>query len=612
MSLWLGARADDPDRSSPDELRRQNRRLRALCALGDVLIANSSLDRIDEAAIDASIDAIEADRASVLRFDAAGVMRFRAWRGLSDAYRLATDGHSPWTPETRDPVPVLVEDAAIDPNLSDALRPIILDEGIRALAFIPIVQDGRVLGKFMLYFDRPHQFDDEELAIARTIANHIAFALGRAQAADALATSRDRLALLQRVTSALSSAIAQNEVAQVILRHGVPAVGATGGGVACLADDGDSLLVVGTAGQAPQESGHRGLPLSANTPLAVAARTGRPVWIDSPDAWQAFDPATAQIVMRAGGSSWAALPLMVEGRVVGSLGLAFPAPRAFDDDERALLLALAEQCAQSLGRAKLYEAERIAREQAQEAIRVRDEFLSVASHELRTPLTSLQARAQLSLRRIRRDGVANTAQVTAAFQEIQRQTERLGALISQLLDVSRLQAGRLNLEFDRLDLVRLVGDVVTALPHSERHVIEVRGPESLAVWSDGLRIEQVLTNVLDNAIKYSPHGGTVEIEIGEPAPGLAEIAVRDHGIGIPPERRGAIFERYYRAHTDSYQSGLGLGLYISRQIVELHGGAIRAEFPDDGGARFSIVVPVDGTQVASATREAPAIESGTR
>ena len=109
---------------------------------------------------------------------------------------------------------------------------------------------------------------------------------------------------------------------------------------------------------------------------------------------------------------------------------------------------------------------------------------------------------------------------------------------------------------------------------------------------DGLRLEQVLTNLVDNAIKYSPDGSPVEVSAGLAAPDVVEISVRDHGDGIPLDRRAAIFQRYYRAHADTYQSGLGLGLYISQQIVELHGGSIAAEFPDDGGSRFVVRLPL--------------------
>jgi signal transduction histidine kinase len=101
----------------------------------------------------------------------------------------------------------------------------------------------------------------------------------------------------------------------------------------------------------------------------------------------------------------------------------------------------------------------------------------------------------------------------------------------------------------------------------------------------------VLTNLLDNAIKYSPDGGPIEVALDQCASGSHELSVRDHGIGIPPEKRARIFDRFYQAHADGYRSGMGLGLYISRQIVQLHGGELLAEFPPDGGSRFIVRLP---------------------
>jgi signal transduction histidine kinase len=106
-----------------------------------------------------------------------------------------------------------------------------------------------------------------------------------------------------------------------------------------------------------------------------------------------------------------------------------------------------------------------------------------------------------------------------------------------------------------------------------------------------LRFEQVVTNLVENAIKYSPESGVVEIEVSRESSNVVLLSVTDNGIGIPVERRDKLFDRYYRAHADSHQSGLGLGLYISRQIVDLHGGEIRAEFPDEGGTRFVVELP---------------------
>ena len=228
--------------------------------------------------------------------------------------------------------------------------------------------------------------------------------------------------------------------------------------------------------------------------------------------------------------------------------------------------------------------ERAAREAAEAALRVRDEFLSVAAHELRTPLTTLSGQAQLALRLIERDGHAQPDRITLSLQAIPRQATKLARLLNHLLDISRLEAGKLTLERQSTDLAVDVEQVVAgARARCDRHTISVSGPASLEAQVDPLRVEQVLTNLLDNAVKYSPDGGVVEVSLRRLGGTAAELSVRDRGLGIPPEKRDQIFERFYQAHANGHRSGLGLGLYISREIVELHGGEIRAEFPADGG-----------------------------
>src|SRR4029450_6797495 len=140
------------------------------------------------------------------------------------------------------------------------------------------------------------------------------------------------------------------------------------------------------------------------------------------------------------------------------------------------------------------------------------------------------------------------------------------------LDVSRVKAGRLELEPQQTDLVPLIRGVVdSAGQKSEKHPISLKAPAAIEATLDPLRVEQVVVNLVDNAIKYSPHGGKIELEAAE-RDGSVFIAVRDHGIGIPPEHRDRIFEQFYQAHAGGSAAGMGLGLYISRQIAELHGG----------------------------------------
>jgi PAS domain S-box-containing protein len=233
-----------------------------------------------------------------------------------------------------------------------------------------------------------------------------------------------------------------------------------------------------------------------------------------------------------------------------------------------------------------------ARHEVEDALRLRDEFLSIASHELKTPVTALQGQAQLVLRRFERTGEMDPARVAQALQAITGQTRKLARLIAQLLDISRLQAGKFAIEPEPTELAELVRQVVAnarALGQDRR--IRLETEPRLPILVDPLRLEQVLTNLLDNAVKYSPAGAEIDVSLRALPEGGAELAVRDFGLGIPAEKRGQIFERFYQAHGGGHRSGLGLGLYISHQIVTLHGGEIRAEFPADGGTRFLVRLP---------------------
>ncbi len=237
-------------------------------------------------------------------------------------------------------------------------------------------------------------------------------------------------------------------------------------------------------------------------------------------------------------------------------------------------------------------AEQSARASAEAALRQRDEFVSVASHELKTPLTTLSGYAQLILRRFERDREVDPERVRHSLQSIATQADKLRRLLGHLLDLSRLVEGKLSLERQPTDVVALVeGTVALACGWGHRHRIALEAPPRLCAEIDGLRVEQVLTNLLDNAVKYSPDGGLVEVVVSGRR-NAVELSVRDHGLGIPHQQRAHIFERFYQAHTSAHRSGLGLGLYISRQIIELHGGTIRAEFPRDGGTRFVVRLPL--------------------
>jgi PAS domain S-box-containing protein len=230
---------------------------------------------------------------------------------------------------------------------------------------------------------------------------------------------------------------------------------------------------------------------------------------------------------------------------------------------------------------------------AEDAVEQRNQFLAVAAHELKTPITSLRGFAELLRRQYETRGVVDPEHLNRALRVIDQQSSKLTRLVTQLLDTSRLEAGRLVLERRHVDLVPLIERVVAAAgPSSSRHTIELRSSPRAPVFADARRVEQLLMNLLDNAIRFSPEGGLVEVTVTT-SPTEVTIAVRDHGMGVPPEHRERIFDRFYRANEDKSIAGLGLGLYVSREIVARHGGRIDVESPSDGGTLFVVCLPTD-------------------
>jgi signal transduction histidine kinase len=200
-----------------------------------------------------------------------------------------------------------------------------------------------------------------------------------------------------------------------------------------------------------------------------------------------------------------------------------------------------------------------------------------------------------------------------AFSLILRQIGRMGRLVEDLLDVSKIRAGRLSLEPERFDLAGLVNEVVERVQvASRRHVIRLEAPERLPIVGDRDRLDQVLNNLLSNAIRYSPDGGEVELVIGLEN-GEVHMAVRDHGIGIPPEKQTDIFQRFERAHSVSY-GGLGLGLNIAQGIVEQHGGRIWVDSAGvvGRGSTFHVTIPVAAARELGADTSTDTLAVGSR
>jgi PAS domain S-box-containing protein len=247
--------------------------------------------------------------------------------------------------------------------------------------------------------------------------------------------------------------------------------------------------------------------------------------------------------------------------------------------------------------------EREARAQIELAERMRDSFLTVLAHELRTPLTSLLGNAELLLRRGQREGdLSDRAQRNVKV--IVSQAARLNDMVSLQLDISRLHGGQLRIERAPLDVAALAQQVVEEfLPVVTMHTISYVGPATpLLIEGDELRLFQVLQNLLQNAIKYSPAGGAVQLKV-EQHDQTVRVAVRDNGMGIPQAELPLLFQRFYRAsNVDERQiSGLGIGLYIVKELITLHGGAMEVVSEEGRGSTFIMTLPLLEDRTAAPT-----------
>jgi signal transduction histidine kinase len=244
---------------------------------------------------------------------------------------------------------------------------------------------------------------------------------------------------------------------------------------------------------------------------------------------------------------------------------------------------IARRCTLALEKARLFK-------ELQDAIHVRDEFIGIAAHELRTPLTALKLHLQGLVRQVPRGEQANG--MMSRLHAVVRQTSRLSRLVESLLDVRRLNTGQLELKREEVNLVELVEEVLERLEGDLARAgceLHVRAESPVVGWFDRIQLEQVLMNLVGNAMKFGARH-PIDVEVGWQGD-WARISVRDEGIGVAPEELERIFGRFERAVSSREYGGLGLGLFLTRQIVEAHGGTIRVESQPGAGATFTVLLP---------------------
>jgi signal transduction histidine kinase len=429
--------------------------------------------------------------------------------------------------------------------------------------------------------------------------------LVHAEAARAAAErAADRTGRLRRTAEALSSALTPIAVARVIVAEGLPALGASASEVALLSADGVALDLMAVSGlPSDVADAWRRFPVTSQVPLADAVRTTDSVLLTSPDDIARRYPDLAPVLERVNVRAMIVMPMIVDGRPLGSLAFSFNGPRAFDENDVLFTRTLGQQCAQALERARLFGAEQSARAEAEAANRAKTEFLAMMSHELRTPLNAIAGYTELLELGI--SGPVSDMQ-REQLGRIRRSQRHLLGIIEDLLDLSRLEHGvPADIELGPVPVHETLGslEALIAPQLQARNLTYIYNPGDgdLVAYGNRARVEQIVLNLLSNAIKYTAPGGRIGLA-SELHVGRVEIRVSDTGHGIPREKLDSIFEAFTRVEMDLTRTteGTGLGLAISRHLARAMRGDLVVRSEVGRGSIFTLWLPMNAPIVADA------------
>ncbi|HSZ84362.1 MAG TPA: HAMP domain-containing sensor histidine kinase [Polyangia bacterium] len=404
-----------------------------------------------------------------------------------------------------------------------------------------------------------------------------------------------REAALQAVTAELSAAATRAQILNAILEEGSRVLASSAAGAYLLSDDGASLSLVARRGVADEIARTLdGLPLTSNYPVARSVREGQPVWVSSQQSlardFPEFERAMSGAFER---QAVVALPLRVNGQIVGGLGFAFPEEHPFDKGERAFMMTLAARCEAAMDRARLYEESQQARAAAEQSraeaealLRFNEVVAGILAHDLKNPLAAILMNARL-LRDV------DAARARTVGTRIVTSGERMSRMIDQILEWTRLRAaaGWVHLSRTACDLGVVTDEVVAELRGRKADVpivVEARG-DLRGSW-DADRLAQVISNLGGNALDHASSPGVRFTLDGTGAD--VRLAVRNEGV-IEDELLPVMFEpfRGRAAGAKTRGRGLGLGLYITRQIVLAHGGSVDIERGPDATVTFVVTLP---------------------
>ena len=469
---------------------------------------------------------------------------------------------------------------------------------------IPLVARGVTLGAITLVLHGPGRrrpFDAGDLALAMELGRRAALALDNARlyAAEREARAEAERAAeltrrLQEITASFARTLTIDQVAQTTLSHGVDALSARSGAVYRLDASRRTLELVGSR-EIADEGIRRyvSVPIDAPVPVAEALRTRETLFlggrVETLERFPEATDANRHIVADA----WVVAPLVHDGVGLGALALGFDGTRVFTPEERVLADALGRHCAQAMERARLLDAERMARREAEMANRAKSELLAKVSHETRQPVHATVGWVDTLALEIH--GAMTDAQ-REALRRIKQNQSRLLSVLNDLLDMSRIEAGKLELHVAPVVVAEVIDSVESAVApqFADRGIAFdfCRPPETLVAQADRDQLVGILTNLLSNAAKFTPRGGRVSVDC-HAEDGKIALAVCDTGIGIAPEVQERVFEPFFQIESGFTRTtiGTGLGLAISREAARAMGGEITLSSEPGRGSVFTVWLP---------------------
>ncbi len=575
-----------------------HRRLLAVVAASGSLLRSPQVDDVIPAMLRIARDTVAADGYAVWRLEKHGVWRIRSFDGVSARFAnhpvsvLNESGAVRETPTQ----PTAIEDVFADPALGHRM-PAYQDEGIRSMLAIPLVVGGVQTASLVFYYRVPHTFTDVELETAAALGHMAAVALTTAELYDEQRRTREHAAFLAQASAALSDSLDFETTLQTVARLAVPGVA-----------DSCAIHLMDQAGVIRLVAAAHVDPLKATAMRALAdpaTSSASRIWlrtiregvtnviadIDPVAIHQALqgDEDLLQAFDSVGFTSQISVPLLARGRTIGGITFTLgPGTRRYDDADVRLAQDLAHRAAIAVDNAWLYQ-------HANDANRLKDEFLGTLSHELRTPLNAI-----LGYARMLRGGVFTDATKQARAMEIlERNAQILTQIVEDVLDVSRIISGKLRLNIHPMDLSAVIEDSIgTIMPAADARGVRIETDIDRSVprvSGDPERMQQVVWNLLSNAVKFTPRGGCIRVRLSAVDGTQVQLVVSDTGRGIPAEFLPHLFERFRQADSrfSREHGGLGLGLAIAREIVATHGGSIHAASAGEGlGSTFTISLPL--------------------